>query len=163
MGVNLGVGQNHLVQIECLDDEESSNVPHGRDVTGSVGERVDGDGIELDSKEGPFENSNFLDGNYGLSNDDDLYKLHGLDGSSNEEGSKGKGKFLEFRVGTDMKDIAFRLRMMFSLAKEFKEVARKYTIAKGKPIRFVKEETTRVRAIYKEGFNWIIFASMMQG
>ncbi|KAA8532301.1 hypothetical protein F0562_032334 [Nyssa sinensis] len=68
-------------------------------------------------------------------------ELKSLDGSFDEEGIKEKAKFLEFRANINIKDIEFRLGMMFSSAKKFKDVVKQYDNAKGKTIRFVKNET----------------------
>ena len=43
----------------------------------------------------------------------------------------------------DMKDVEFKVGMLFSLAKEFRDAVRENAITKGKGIRFVKNEKTR--------------------
>lgn len=91
---------------------------------------------------------------------DDLRSIIG--DSSNEEISS-KEKFPEFNVEADMESHAFKLGMVFNSADDFKQTVRAYAIKNGKQIRFPTNEKHMVRAVCKDGCDWVMCASMVQG
>ncbi|KAG5521123.1 hypothetical protein RHGRI_033621 [Rhododendron griersonianum] len=86
--------------------------------------------------------------------------LHSVYSDSDDE---VKDKNPEFRAETDMGKVKFCPGMKFSNAKEFREAVREYAIKKGKGIKFVKNETTRIKAICAaEECPWSIMGSLAQ-
>ncbi|KAG5556147.1 hypothetical protein RHGRI_006689 [Rhododendron griersonianum] len=86
--------------------------------------------------------------------------LHSVYSDSDDE---VKDKNPEFRAETDMGKVKFCPGMKFSNAKEFREAVREYAIKKGKDIKFVKNETTRIKAICAaEECPWSIMGSLAQ-
>ncbi|XP_058209741.1 uncharacterized protein LOC131322424 [Rhododendron vialii] len=86
--------------------------------------------------------------------------LHSVYSDSDDE---VKDKNPEFRVEIDMGNVKFCPGMKFSNAKEFREAVIKYAIKKGKDIKFVKNETTRIKAICaNEKCPWSILGTLAQ-
>ena len=57
----------------------------------------------------------------------------------------------------------FKVGMIFPTAKVFKDAAKKHVIKTGKKIKFVKNDSYRVRVICQASCKWVILASRMQG
>ncbi|KAH7842932.1 hypothetical protein Vadar_010817 [Vaccinium darrowii] len=88
---------------------------------------------------------------------DELQSVHS---NSDED---GKTRYPEYRRETDLGKVMFKTGMLFCTAKEFREAVREYAIKQGKDIKFVKNETTRVRAICAaKSCPWYILGSLTQ-
>ncbi|XP_058198465.1 uncharacterized protein LOC131313987 [Rhododendron vialii] len=117
-----------------------------------------------------FDNSKGKKPNLNDDIDDDDGKDYGDDSSddlhsacSNSDDDRKKDKFHEYRRETDLGKVQFTEGMKFPSAKEFREAVREYSIKEGKDIKFVKNETTRVKAkCATEGCGWSIMASLSQ-
>ncbi|KAF7150218.1 hypothetical protein RHSIM_Rhsim02G0197700 [Rhododendron simsii] len=98
------------------------------------------------------------DKDYGDDSSDDLHSA-----CSNSDDDRKKDKFHEYRRETDLGKVQFTVGMKFPSAKEFREAVREYSIKEGKDIKFVKNETTRVKAkCDTEGCGWSVMASLSQ-
>lgn len=101
----------------------------------------------------------------GLDDSDDLGdvssdELQSVHSNSDED---GKTRYPEYRRETDLGKVMFKTGMLFCTAKEFREAVREYAIKQGKDIKFVKNETTRVRAICAaKSCPWYILGSLTQ-
>ncbi|KAG5531216.1 hypothetical protein RHGRI_025988 [Rhododendron griersonianum] len=95
---------------------------------------------------------------YGDDSSDDLHSA-----CSNSDDDRKKDKFHEYRRETDLGKVQFTVGMKFPSAKEFREAVREYSIKEGKDIKFVKNETTRVKAkCATEECGWSVMASLSQ-
>ncbi|KAG5566220.1 hypothetical protein RHGRI_001980 [Rhododendron griersonianum] len=95
---------------------------------------------------------------YGDDSSDDLHSA-----CSNSDDDRKKDKFHEYRRETDLGKVQFTVGMKFPSAKEFREAVREYSIKEGKDIKFVKNETTRVKAKCAiEECGWSVMASLSQ-
>ncbi|KAG5531535.1 hypothetical protein RHGRI_026218 [Rhododendron griersonianum] len=95
---------------------------------------------------------------YGDDSSDDLHSA-----CSNSDDDRKKDKFHEYRRETDLGKVKFSVGMKFPSAKEFREAVREYSIKEGKDIKFVKNETTRVKAkCATEECGWSVMASLSQ-
>ncbi|KAF7120871.1 hypothetical protein RHSIM_Rhsim13G0222200 [Rhododendron simsii] len=95
---------------------------------------------------------------YGDDSSDDLHNA-----CSNSDDDWKKDKFHEYRRKTDLGKVQFTVWMKFPSAKEFREAVRDYSIKEGKDIKFVKNETTRVKAkCATVDCGWSVMASLYQ-
>lgn len=53
--------------------------------------------------------------------------------------------------------------MVFNLSDDFRQAVRAYVIKNGKQIRFPTNEKQKLRVVCKDGCDWVIYASMVQG
>ena len=87
---------------------------------------------------------------------DDLHSIH------SQSGDERRPVYTEFRASTDMGKLQLKVGMLFASATEFKQALREYAIQQGKDITFVKNETTRVRAICtNRGCKWVVYGSLL--
>ena len=63
-----------------------------------------------------------------------------------------------------MENPKFKLGMLFNSVKVlFRVAVREYAIKNGKQIKFPINENDKVMAIYNEGCQWVLYASMLKG
>ena len=86
-------------------------------------------------------------------------ELHSNDGSSDEESSGNRIKYIDFNADRDMRQPNFVLGMWFCSSLEIKEAIRNYSVWKQKPIRFTTNEKYRVRAKCQGSCPWMVYAS----
>ncbi|KAI8555876.1 hypothetical protein RHMOL_Rhmol05G0207600 [Rhododendron molle] len=157
------------VDVQDLDDRTSES-----DVSFEVDsdyEQSDDDGlyeanVDEEAEWVGFDNSKGKEPNLNDDlDDDDDGKDYGDDSSddlhsacSNSDDDRKKDKFQEYRRETDLGKVQFTVGMKFPSAKEFREAVREYSIKEGKDIKFVKNETTRVKAkCATEECGWLQF------
>ena len=64
----------------------------------------------------------------------------------------------------DANNPKLELRQVFTIFKEFKEAVRIWNIKRGRPFKFIKSDTIRVRTICpKKRCDWCIYARKMKG
>ena len=100
--------------------------------------------------------------------DYDSEELLSLSGSSSDDEEGGhckrkRVKYPQFNSKSDMVESKFKLGMLFKTAAKFRAAVRQHAIKWGKEIRFTKNEKCRVRAVCREGCDWLIYASSMAG
>ncbi|XP_058183731.1 uncharacterized protein LOC131301443 [Rhododendron vialii] len=83
-----------------------------------------------------------------------------LYGSSDEE---AREEHDQFNSNIDMADPKFKVGMIFSTSKLFKDVVKEHAIKTAKAIKLVKIDSRRVRAACKKPCQWSLLASKMQG
>ncbi|KAE9461761.1 hypothetical protein C3L33_06323, partial [Rhododendron williamsianum] len=88
---------------------------------------------------------------------DELVSLYG---SSDEE---AREEHDQFNPNTDMADPKFKVGMIFSTSKLFKDAVKEHAIKTAKAIKLVKNDSRRVRAACKKPCQWSLLASKMQG
>ncbi|KAI8548880.1 hypothetical protein RHMOL_Rhmol07G0308400 [Rhododendron molle] len=162
------------VDVQDLDDRTSES-----DVSFEVDsdyEQSDDDGlyeanVDEEAEWVGFDNSKGKEPNLNDDlDDDDDGKDYGDDSSddlhsacSNSDDDRKKDKFQEYRRETDLGKVQFTVGMKFPSAKEFREAVREYSIKEGKDIKFVKNETTRVKAkCATEECGWSVMPSVSQ-
>ncbi|KAM7510789.1 hypothetical protein LguiB_009664 [Lonicera macranthoides] len=89
-------------------------------------------------------------------NCDELRSLCDLDDEGGENPT-----YPVFNTKNDMSDPVFKLGMIFKDRKEVKEAIKVYSIKHGKEIKFKKNESSRIRAVCRDGCPWLLFASKM--
>ncbi|KAG5536679.1 hypothetical protein RHGRI_024191 [Rhododendron griersonianum] len=95
---------------------------------------------------------------YGDDSSDDIHSA-----CSNSDDDRKKDKFHEYIRETNLGKVQFTIGMKFPSAKEFSEAMREYSIKEGKNIKFVKNETTRVKAkCVIEECGWSILGSLSE-
>ena len=97
------------------------------------------------------------EGEINIDASNDLHSIH------SQSGSEGRRTDTEFRASIDMGEVQLKVGMLFASASEFKQALREYALQQGKDITFVKNETTRVRAICtNRGCKWVVYSSLLQ-
>lgn len=69
---------------------------------------------------------------------------------------------LKFNVEVDMENTIFKLGMCFSNTKEFREAVRNYVMKNGRRVRFAQNGPNKLRTVYYDGCDWLIYASKVQ-
>lgn len=59
----------------------------------------------------------------------------------------------------DSEHTSWVVRMKFDNAVQFREAGRKYSIARGLPVTFKRNEVGSVKVVCKQDCNWILYAS----
>ncbi|XP_058224864.1 uncharacterized protein LOC131334019 isoform X1 [Rhododendron vialii] len=88
---------------------------------------------------------------------DELISLNGSDGE------EGREEPIVFNPTSDMANPKFKVGMIFSTRKLFKAAVKEHAIKTAKAIKFVKNDSKRVRAACKKPCPWSLLASKMQG
>ncbi|KAJ9700953.1 hypothetical protein PVL29_006333 [Vitis rotundifolia] len=163
-------------KIGVCEGEDSKN--NGA-TTPNVDEVVDE--IENSSSEGEF-----VDDEYSVSDDDDLYDnyVHANEEwvgvKSNEEKDKRveeeniivndvKGEenlcdddMRTLDSGSEEESNRFSVRLLFTSATELQVVVREYAIKNGRNVKFVKNEKDKVRVVCSIGCPWVVYAAQVR-
>lgn len=106
-------------------------------------------------------------------NSDELISLDGSSSSDEDSRPKENTRFHQFNSKADMVDPQFKVGMIFGTSKIFKDAVREHAIKTCKAIKFVKNDSIRVRAICRPAYTpkeekkspcgWTLQAFKMQG
>ena len=77
---------------------------------------------------------------------------------SDDEAGNKRHKYPEFNQRTDLENPTFKVGMVFPSTKVFKEAVKEHAIKSGKEIKFVKNDSLRVRVVCGKTCNWVILA-----
>ncbi|CAL5356638.1 unnamed protein product [Camellia sinensis] len=92
-----------------------------------------------------------------------LDELRSIDSSTEGEvNGKKKERYPQFNMYTDMVEPQFRFGMLFGTSKIFKDAVRQHAIKNEKSVKFVKNDSLRVRATCKPPCKWVLFAFKVQ-
>lgn len=94
--------------------------------------------------------------------DSPLSSVNENNGEWRGRGRRKKPTFPAFNTKTEMHNIEPQLGTRFANPNELKDALTKYAVAKGYPIKFDKNDKTRVLAICGKGCSWRLYATYMQ-
>ncbi|KAH7834189.1 hypothetical protein Vadar_013559 [Vaccinium darrowii] len=101
------------------------------------------------------ENENDL--SYAEAQFDELVSLHGSDEESGPQ-------YSQLNMNVDMADPKFKVGMIFATRNQFKAAVKEHAIRTLKPIKFIKNDSQKVRAVCQgKKCSWVLLGSRMPG